>query len=223
MRPHCREWHPTCSSGCQWVPALITWFILIRRRDGVWWWRTASQVFRLLFSLCGKGCCPAVSFSGFIKLKCISLQILSSNACVLLVDLLHSFLQEPGNLLRIPQVRADSCIEKAIMIFIFSRCAWRRTSGLWFGGRVPIYVAIWEAWKKLPCKHKYDECTNTNADIYIWEIETGAEVDESCDGRVTEVTPILRRVKWAKRRRCNVWFISYDCCSTGIFISQSDC
>lgn len=123
MRPQCRGWHPTCSSRRRWVPALITWLVLIRRRDGVWWRCAASRLF-LLFSgpidptgpLCRRRQMSS-SLSFFIKLKRIALTdaiILRQGSksatsghfppC-LLPDLLRSFLQDPGNLDKIPQVR----------------------------------------------------------------------------------------------------------------------
>lgn len=71
--------------------------------------------------------------------------------------------------------------------------------------------------KKLLCKHKYGRCRNTCADIYIWEIETGAKADESCDGQV-------RRVK--QRRRVSVGY-ELQCLQLGLLqrnsISMSGC
>lgn len=141
MRPQCRGWHPTCSSQRRWVPALITRLVLIRRHDGIWWWCTFSQLFLLLsgpIDLTQPLCWRQQMLSRlpfFIKLKCIAhyrccysgamLKISTSGhfQVCLLPDLLCSFLQDPGDLDKIPQVRVDVGTEKVIRIFMSHMCS----------------------------------------------------------------------------------------------------
>lgn len=93
MHPQCRARHSTCSSGRLWVPDLIAWLILIRQRDGVWWW---CSCFCSFLVWCSRSC-PFVNI--FIKF-CNSLQMLifclmhKIDSCGhLLARLLTSFLR----------------------------------------------------------------------------------------------------------------------------------
>lgn len=143
MRPQCRGWHPTCSSRRRWVPALITWLVLIRRRDGVWWRCALSQLF-LLFSASIDSTGPlcrrqqmSSSLSFFIKLKRIAL-----TDAIILWQCSKSALLDVSRRVYYQIYVAASCrilgtsirshrstdvgIEKVIRIFICPICAQRR-------------------------------------------------------------------------------------------------